>query len=103
MYICCMENHNVNTTEEQGSNVDPAVARKIQDEQERAMASYYKNKTPNLKAQRAYYEELAGIWKARLDELKYRMEFIQLSVELEKGFNEASSDELEKPTDGEQA
>jgi len=102
MYICCMENHNVNTTEEQGSIVDPAAARKIQDEQERAMASYYKNKTPNLKAQRVYYEELAMIWKARLEELKFRMEFIQLSVELEKGFNEANSSEVEKPAVSEQ-
>ena len=100
MYICCMENTNTTSTTGQGSSVDNSNANKMQELQERAMAQYYKSKTPNLKAQRAYYEELAGIWKARLDELKYRTEFIHLSVQLENSFKETEAvEKTEEPSE----
>jgi len=91
-----MENQNATSAAEQGSSTENNVSAKIQEAQERAMAQYYKSKTPNLKAQRIYYEELAMIWKARLEELKNRMEFIQLSVQLEKGFEEAKVEKESK-------
>jgi hypothetical protein len=89
-----MENaqNNSTTTEEQGSNVDAATAAKIKEFQEKQMAAFYKSKTPNLRVQRVYYEELAAIWKARLDELKNRIEFIQLSAQIENEFSKTNEE-----------
>jgi len=78
----------------------PEQIRKQQEEirkQNAEMVKFYKDRTPNLHAQRKYYEELALIWKARLDELKYRVEYIRLEASLQ-----APAEESEEGKEGEE-